>query len=376
MSDTEVKMEYRTLGRGGPKVSVIAMGCFAFGGDRKTGSHLGSQFTALHNGVWGDQDDKDTFATVKAALDAGITMFDTAEMYGDGYSEEVTGRALKASGYARDKYVVATKVSESNLEPKLLREHLNASLKRLDMDYIDIYQVHWHSRAALKSDVYPERPLAAEVPLEDTFKELAKMKEEGLIKHIAVCNFGVSDITKVLEIGVPIISNQLSYGLLWRGLEFEVAEICEENGISIMPWGPLQQGLLCGKFTTADDVPPGRARNRLFSNKRTQQRHGEPGMEEDMFVAVNKIREIAKTVDDSANGMTNVALAWVMARPNVATVLMGARNAAQLQSNLSCLKLTLSPSVIKELDDVTEVVKSKLGLNLDPYENSENSRIR
>ena len=130
-------------------------------------------------------------------------------------------------------------------------------------------------RACVSAD--PDRPLLAEVDLKATMLELAKLKAEGKIKHIAVCNFGMEDIKQLLEIGVPIISNQLCYGLLWRGVERGLAKLCEDNGIAIMPWGSLGQGLLCDKFATADDVPAGRARSRIFSNKRPQQRHGEAG---------------------------------------------------------------------------------------------------
>lgn len=110
-------MQYRTIGCSGMEASVIALGCFAFGGDRQTGTHAGQAFSALHAGVWGEQDEVDSFATVKAALDAGVNLFDNAEMYGDGYAEEVMGRALKASGYHRSQYFIATKVSLHPMHP-------------------------------------------------------------------------------------------------------------------------------------------------------------------------------------------------------------------------------------------------------------------
>ena len=233
-------MIMRPLGTSGIEVSAIAMGCFAFGGDKKTGTHLGAQMTALHNGVWGDQADEDTFATIKAALDLGVNFFDNAEMYGDGYAEEVMGRALKASGYKRDQYYIGTKVSESYLEPTLLKQHVDESIERMGCDYIDLYQLHWcaltltltltrrlvsnckrcapreiaahgtdiaalrASRAAVKTDKYPERPLVEEVPMEDTLKALEECKVAGKIKHIGVCNFGV-------QVGqYPIVTFQYS----------------------------------------------------------------------------------------------------------------------------------------------------------------------
>ena len=250
----------------------------------------------LHNGVWGDQDDEDTFATVKAALDMGVNFFDNAEMYGDGYAEEVMGRALRASGYERSQYYVATKVSESYLEPSLLKEHLDASLARIGVDCIDLYQLHWASRAAVKTAKYPERPLPEEVPLEDTLATLEECKAAGKIKHIGVCNFGVSDLKRALATGTKIVSNQICYNLLWygkrfgggavlvyrdnqfaqtgsgqteetlrrkrgvfcrRGIEDEVVPFCIENNIAILPWSPMGQGLLTGKVLSADEVQPG-----------------------------------------------------------------------------------------------------------------------
>ena len=212
------KIPTRVLGSSDLEVSVIALGCFAFGGDRKTGTHLGKAFTALHNGVWGEQDDKDTHATVKAALDAGVNFFDNAEMYGDGYAEEMMGDALTASGYDRSSYYVATKVSEAYLAPALVKEHLDASLKRMGMDYVDLYQLHWASRAALRTNKYPDRPLAQEVPLEDTLAALNECRLAGKIKHIGVCNFGVKDLRRALATGVPIVSNQICYNLLVSGM--------------------------------------------------------------------------------------------------------------------------------------------------------------
>ena len=170
-------MPYTVIGED-MRVSRIALGCFAFGGDNETGTHNGGSFAKLHQGVWGQQDERDTFATVKAALDAGINFFDNAEMYGGGAAEEVLGRALKASGYSRGDYYIATKVSESNLSASQVRQHAQASIDRMDCGYIDLYQLHWASRAALRTAKYPERPLEEEVPLEETLRALAELKVE------------------------------------------------------------------------------------------------------------------------------------------------------------------------------------------------------
>jgi aryl-alcohol dehydrogenase-like predicted oxidoreductase len=368
-------MKYRRLGtkEDGLDVSVIGLGCFAFAGDNETMGHLGKSMAALHANLWGPQDEKDTIEAVKAALDAGINLFDNAEMYGAGVAEEALGRALKASGYARNEYAIATKVSEAYLAPNLLREHLEQSLKRLQTDYVDIYQIHWHSRAALKTEKYPERPLTVEVPLEETLECLNQLRKEGKIKHIGVCNFGPEDIRRALKTGVPIVSNQISYSLLWRGIEKDLVPLCHENNIAILPWGGLLQGLLTGKYKTADEMPTGRARNRLFANTRPSQRHGEPGLEKEVFESLTKIQQIC---DKIPAPMNEVALSWLKDRKGVGSVLMGARTRDQVNRNLKCLELDLNEKIVKELDDVTDAIRVALGDNLDPYEGKEHSRIK
>eukprot|EP00755_Sulcionema_specki_P036254 Sspe_Gene.106527::Locus_84596_Transcript_2_2_Confidence_0.500_Length_965::g.106527::m.106527 len=286
-------MLYRRLGNSDLEVSCIALGCFSFGGDKGTGSHLGTQMVSLHAGVWGSQDQADTNAAVKKALDVGINFFDNAEMYGDGAAEEALGIALEQSGYTRDQYAIASKVSESYLDPALIKERLEGTLRRLKTDYVDLYQIHWHSRAAVKSSQYPERPLEKEVPLEDTLACLSELQKAGKIRHIGVCNFGPKDMAHVRRIGVPVVSDQVCYSLLWRAPEFHLLPALRESGVSLLSWGSLQQGLLTGKFATADEVPPGRQRTRHFSSKRPQQRHGEDGCEEVTFSAIRALKEVS-----------------------------------------------------------------------------------
>lgn len=363
-------MEKRTIGD--MEVSVLALGCFAFGGDKQTGGHLGGEMAALHQGVWGKQDEADTHAAIKAALDEGINFFDNAEMYGDGFAEEAMGRALAASGYDRAEYYVATKVSESYLAPELLEARLDASLARTGFDYFDLYQLHWASRAALRTAKYPERPLLEEVPLEATLEALEKCRAAGKIRHIGVCNFGVGDLKRALATGAKIVSNQICYNLLWRGIEDEVVPFCLEHGIAILPWSPLSQGLLTGKFETPNDVPAGRQRTRLFSRDRPQQRHGEAGLEDETFQAIAAMRAVA---DDEDEPLANVALAWARGRPAVCSVLMGARNADQVERNMPAAFLDLDADVVDKLDAAGADLKAKLGKNLDPYEAADSTRI-
>ena len=168
----------------------------------------------------------------------GINLFDSAEGYGDGYSEEILCKALSDR---RDKVLVASKVSVSNLKPEDLRGSCEASLKRLGMDYMDIYQIHWPNW---------------DIPLEDSIGALEALRSEGKIRFYGVSNFGKQDLTEALGKG-DIVSDQLPYNLLWRAIESDVQPVCVSNHVSIMCYCPMAQGLLTGKFATPDDVPEG-----------------------------------------------------------------------------------------------------------------------
>jgi aryl-alcohol dehydrogenase-like predicted oxidoreductase len=211
-----------------------------------------------------------------------------------------------------------------------------------------------------------------QVPLEDTLAALDELRNSGKIKHIGVCNFGVQDLKRALATGVPIVSNQICYNLLWRGIEHEVVPFCIEHNIAVLPWSPMGQGLLTGKVKHADDVQPGRQRSRLFSNKRPQQRHGEPGLEDETFASIRKMAWIAEQIGEP---LATVSLAWAREQPGITSLLMGARNSGQLLRNLESVKLTLEPTVAELLCDAGADVKRKLGANLDPYESADSTRI-
>jgi aryl-alcohol dehydrogenase-like predicted oxidoreductase len=260
----------------------------------------------------------------------------------------VLGRALEACAaeFPRECYFIASKVSESHLSPTLVRASVLASLARLRSPYIDLYQIHWHSRAAVRSDKYPERPLEKEIPLEETLLALQELQREGLIRHIGVCNFGPLDLQRTIDCGVRIVSNQICYNLLWRPCELSgLMNLCLENQISVLAWSPLQQGLLTGKFACADDVPSGRARTRLFSRHRPFQRHGEDGQEVEVFSAIAALKEAVSSYNSTAQPppppserecasshvtLATASLAWVLNHPAVTCALVGARDEAQV----------------------------------------------
>lgn len=329
-------MQLRRLGNSEIEVSAVGMGCWAIVGDS----------------TWGSQDDSDTSEAIRAAMNAGINFFDTAEAYGDGYSEELLAKAFKG---IRDRVVIASKASPNHHAPADLKKACEDSLRRLNTDYLDLYQLHWPSRA---------------VGFEETWAMMEQLIGEGKVRVAGVSNFGAEDLSALLETGKPA-SNQLCYNLLFRAIEFEIQPLCVENEVSIICYSPIMQGLLTGKFASPDDVPEGRARTRHFSKDRPQSRHTEEGAEEETFAALDRIRDISRNIGAE---MVDVALAWLLHRPAVATVISGIRNARQAAENARAATLDLDPRTVEELTRATEALKEKLGGNADMWQTQ--SRIR
>ncbi len=323
-------MEYRKLSKSNITVSSICLGCWPFAGDM----------------TWGPQEDAESIATVHAALDAGVNFFDTAEGYGDGSSEKLLGKAL---GRRRREAIIATKFSRRNSYPQQIKSACEQSLQRLGTDYVDLYQIHWPSRTA---------------PVADQLEALDRLREEGKVLAVGVCNFGVGDLSDLLAVG-RCETNQLPYSLLWRAIEFEIVQKCVENEVGILTYSSLSQGLLSGKFHSADDVPEGRARTRLFSKDRPHARHDEPGCEAETFAAIDKIRAISERLDEP---MATVSLAWLLHQPGVTSVVAGARRSDQILENARAAELELAPDIVKELSDATEEVKQKMGPNADMWQ--------
>lgn len=322
-------MQYRKLPETGVEVSVIALGSWAFAG----------------GGNWGPQDDRDSIATVHAALSHGINLIDTAEAYGDGYSEEVLGRALEGR---REDVVIATKPSSERGRPEEIVEGCNESLKRLKTDYIDLYQQHWPNR---------------DVPFEETMHGFQRLKEQGKIRAFGVCNYGPNDLSALLPILKPA-TNQVAYSLIWRAIEHEVQPTCEEQGIGILPYSPIAQGLLTGKYRSADEVPDGRARTKHFSRSRPNARHGLEGAEQATFDAIAAVGEIAEKYDRT---MLDVSIGWLLSRPAVTSVLAGARTPDQLKSNAAAGEKSLPEQIVNELSHATHDLREKLGADPDPW---------
>ena len=331
-------MQLRQLGNSSLMVSPIAVGFWGIiGGD-----------------YWGHQDETDTIKAVSAALDAGINFFDTAEGYGNGYSEEMLGRALTGR---RAEAIIATKVSKVNLAPDDIRAACEGSLKRLNTETIDLYQIHWPSRS---------------VSFEDSMSVLLDLQREGKIRVIGVSNFGALDMPDMLQHG-RYDANQLPYSLLWRAIEYDIQPQCVEQNIGILPYSPLNQALLTDRYRNADEMPYQRTRTRHFRPDRRDSRHGTSGYEAETFAAVDAIRQICA---DIGQEMVHVALAWLLHKPAVTSVLAGARNVQQVESNVIAGELSLSVETMERLDDATAELKAKLGPDPDMWGTGLDSRYR
>lgn len=317
------------LGNSELEVSVMALGCWPFGGKI----------------AWGDQDDADSIATVHAALDAGINFFDTAAAYDDGKSEQVLGAALRGR---RRQAVIATKLGDAQLAPEAVAAACERSLRNLQTDWIDLYQIHWPNH---------------DVPLAETIGSLQRLQEQGKVREIGVSNFGPVDLAEAVTLG-RIATNQLNFSLLWRVIEREIQPLCRAHGVGILCYSSLAQGLLSGRYASIDDVPDYLKRTRWYDSARPGTSHHEPGCEQEIFTALAELRSLAEALDTT---MACLSLAWLLQQPGVTSVLVGARVPAEVAWNLPALELTLDDATLQQLARITAPVKEKLGANADMW---------
>jgi aryl-alcohol dehydrogenase-like predicted oxidoreductase len=330
-------MQYRNLANTELNVSTIAFGCWAIVGGFN----------------WGHQEEQDSLSALRAAYETGINFFDSAEGYGGGRSEQLLGKAL---GDVRDEIIIATKVSPNHYAPDELRAACERSLQNLNTDWIDLYQLHWPNH---------------HIPIAETLGLLEDLKSEGKVRAYGVSNFGAQDLGGCLATDYALSSNQLAYNLLFRAIEYETLPLCAGEGISVLCYSPLMQGLLTGKFATPDQVPDDRARTRHYASSRSQARHNEPGAEKETFAAVARIQQIA---DELNEPMARVAIAWLLAQEGVTSVIVGGRNPDQVRSNVQAAGLQLPEDAVAALSSATETLKRTLGPNADMWQST--SRIR
>ncbi len=348
-------MEKRQCGTTGLALSALGFGCWAFGG----------------GAYWGeDHDQKDVDKLVRYAFDNGMTYFDTAEAYNEGRSEESLGLAVK--DLPRDEVIIGSKVLPGNCYPDMLIEHCEASLKRLGLDYMDLYMIHW-PLTPLAISAFGSAETAANPPAQDdAFATLIRLKEQGKIKHIGVSNFGVKFLEEAAETGAVVAANQVVYSLLYRGIEHELLPYSAKKGIGVISYMTLIQGILADLWPTIVDIPDKQRRLRLFDSRNcAAARHGESGADEEVAQALDDIRAIVK---ETGITMADLALKWAIAAEGMICVLAGTRSLKNLARNIEAANEPLDTAIKSRLDTVTDALKVKLGPSMDIFEGAHRDR--
>jgi 1-deoxyxylulose-5-phosphate synthase len=319
-------MEYVNLGTTGLKVSRICLGTMTYGSKK-----------------WREWvlEEADSGPFYRRAIEAGINFFDTADVYSLGVSEEITGRALKEYGPSRDQLVIATKVfnamgdgpNQRGLSRKHILHSIDQSLRRLQTDYVDLYQIH-------RFDPH--------TPIEETLEALDQVVRSGKALYIGASSMPAWRFMKMLEtsdrLGLArFVTMQNHYNLVYREEEREMNPLCVEEGVGLIPWSPLARGFLAGNRNQADRGETLRAKTDDFAHKLYYR--------ESDFTVVDRVTEIAKK-----RGVTNaqIALAWVLAKPGVSSPIIGASKMSHLDQAIAALDVKLSEAEIKALEEPYE----------------------
>jgi aryl-alcohol dehydrogenase-like predicted oxidoreductase len=320
-------MRYRKLGNTGLIVSEMCLGAMTFGS--------GEGMWATMAGV----NQESVTDLIKTAFDRGINFIDTADFYSNGRSEVVTGHALKLLGQPRDSYVLATKVllrmgaghNQIGLSRYHIMENIEASLKRLQVDHIDLYQIHGRD------------PFT---PLEETLDALDDCVRAGKVRYIGLCNLSAWEVMKSLWICdkknlARFESLQMYYSVAGRDIERELVPLANDQKLAILPWSPLAGGFLSGKYSRENEKPDGARRATLDFP---------PVERERLWRVLDVMRPIAA---DHLVSVAQVALAWLLAQPHVTSVIIGAKNQEQLLDNIAATDLTLAPEQIQAISDAS-----------------------
>lgn len=345
-------MQYRKLGVSHLKISVLSFGAW----------QLGDQ------AYWGGGTPYRPLEAVRAALDGGINLFDTAEVYGNGESERVLGKALGAD---RKRVLVATKVLPQNCTPDRLRASCEESLRRLGTDYIDIYQIHWPFRQKPVRD-HLGNPLAVQPDVMEACETLRSLQNEGKVRHIGLSNFGPLDMDDwFLHGGADC--NQIGYNILSRAAEYKVIPLCRRIELGVLAYMPLLQGLLSHPWDSVDSLPVARRRTRHFSSQREGVRHGGPGHESLLLETLTELRQFSDAIGIP---LATVAVCWVLAQPGISSAIVGGRSPEQVARNLRAADLSLGPAGIARLNEISGPLKIAMGDNADLWHDDATSRIR
>jgi aryl-alcohol dehydrogenase-like predicted oxidoreductase len=306
-------MEYIELGRSGLNVSRICFGTWQFGGD------------------WGSVERDEAMAAVRAALDRGVTFFDTAQAYGFGDSEELLAQALGDDIY-RDDVIVATKGGlrrvegriERDASPEFLRHGVEHSLGHLGVEAIDLYQVHWPDRGT---------------PFAETGAALKQLVDEGKIRHVGVSNFSSAEMDE-LSRTIEVETDQPPYNLFNRDIEADVLPWCREHDVGLLVYGPLSHGLLSGRFdpsNLADD---------------DWRRGHEPFEGEALDRNLEAIERLTEFAEQRGHTLPQLAVAWVLAQPGVHVAITGARRPAHIEGIAPAAEIQLSEDDLAEIDEL------------------------
>ena len=324
-------MEYRYLGRSGFRVPVLSFGTGTFGGEGKL------------FGAWGNTDVAGARRLVDVCLDAGVNLFDTADIYSSGASESILGAAIKGR---RDKVLISTKATfrsgEGPNDVGSSRWHLTTaiegSLKRLGTDYIDLFQLHGFD---------------AKTPVEETISTLDDLVRAGKIRYLGVSNFSGWHLMKSLATAdrygwTRYVANQTYYSLIGRDYEWELMPLGIDQGVGAVVWSPLGWGRLTGKIRRGQPLP---AKSRLHVTADM----GPPVPDELLYRVVEALEKVGAEVGKT---VPQVALNWLLQRPTVSSVVVGARDEAQLRQNLGAVGWNLTPAQVAELDAASATTRA------------------
>ncbi|RQH09507.1 aldo/keto reductase [Bradyrhizobium sp. RP6] len=321
-------MEYRNLGASGFRVPVLSFGTGTFGGQ-------GPLFSA-----WGRSDADEARRLIDICLDAGVNLFDSADVYSNGASEEILGAAIRGR---RDKVLISTKMSlpmgegphDAGSSRQRLLASVDAALRRLGTDHIDLLQLH---------------AFDAFTPIEEVLSTLDMLVRAGKLRYVGVSNFAGWQLMKSLAIadrhGWPrYVAHQVYYSLLGRDYEWELMPLARDQGVGALVWSPLGWGRLTGKIRRGQPPPPN---SRLHATAQ----FGPPVREETLYAIIDVLDTIAL---ETGRTVPQVAIAWLLGRPTIASVIIGARDEAQLRDNLGAVGCSLSADQVKRLDEASTV---------------------
>ena len=310
-------MEYRQLGKSDLNVSTIGFGAWGIGGKP----------------FWSTEGEGNSIRSIEKAIDQGINFFDTAPVYGFGYSEELLGKALQSK---RKDVIIATKCGlvwnkeelkaiNKRATRESILEEIDLSLKRLRTDYIDLYQVHWPDEST---------------PIEETMNTLLQVQNEGKVRYIGVSNYSVDQMQECLKYG-QIVSLQPMYSMLERDLEKESLPFCIENNIGVICYSPLASGVLTGKYDE----------NTRFKDWRGQNIIG--NFTGDIYVShIKKVKELKKIAQRNEKTLAQLAINWLLQQQGVSTAIVGVKTPDQVEQNIGAVGWKIPDNDLKEISDI------------------------